>query len=176
MSIKTFFLDRDGVINKEKHYLYKISDFVFIDGVFDSCKYIQNLGFEIIIITNQSGINRGFYTEDDYLNLTRWMLDKFNKNNISILDVLYCPHGPNSGCFCRKPKPGMLLDAKEKYNIDMNNSWLIGDKENDIKAAKNAGIKNTILVKSGHIVSEYDSIALHHLDSIKEVNKVILKT
>ncbi|MDA8755369.1 D-glycero-beta-D-manno-heptose 1,7-bisphosphate 7-phosphatase [Candidatus Pseudothioglobus singularis] len=173
MSIKTIFLDRDGVINKEKHYLYKISDFVFIDGVFDSCKYIQNLGFEIIIITNQSGISRGFYTEDDYLNLTRWMLDIFNKNNINILDVLYCPHHPNSGCFCRKPKPGMLIDAKAKYNIDMGNSWLIGDKENDIKAAKNAGIKNTILVKSGHNIDEFNSNAKFVLDSIKNIHQVI---
>ena len=124
MTIRTIFLDRDGVINKEINYLYKIEDFEFIAGVFETCKYLINNNFQIIIITNQSGISRGYYTEAQYNILNNWMLEQFKKNNISILDVLHCPHMPDSNCDCRKPKPGMLIAAKNKYNIDMQNSWL----------------------------------------------------
>ena len=173
MPIKTIFLDRDGVINKEVNYLHKIDDFEFVDGIFKACIYFQNLGYKIIIITNQSGISRGYYDESDFEKITKWMLSKFEKNNINILDVFHCPHGPDSICECRKPKPGMLLKAKTKHNIDMKKSWMIGDKENDIKAANNAGIINTILVKSGHNVDEFNSNAKFILDSIKNIHKAI---
>jgi D-glycero-D-manno-heptose 1,7-bisphosphate phosphatase len=173
MTIKTIFLDRDGVINKEKKYLHQIQDFEFINGVFESCKYFSKIGFKIIIITNQSGIARGYYTNKDYENLTQWMLDKFKSEQINILDVFHCPHLPSDFCECRKPKPGMLLTAKTKHNIDMNNSWMIGDKENDIKAANNAGIMNTILVKSGHNVDEFNSNAKFVLESIKNIHQAI---
>jgi len=173
MAIKSIFLDRDGVINKEKNYLFKIEDFEFIDGVFDSCEYLQNLGFKLIIITNQSGISRGLYSENDFLILNDWMVNKFRKKSIEILDVFYCPHSPYDNCNCRKPKPGMLIEAKNKYNIDMEKSWLIGDKENDIKAANNAGIKNTILVRSGHRIDESNSKANYLMNSIYESKEII---
>ena len=173
MPIKTIFLDRDGVINKEVNYLCRIEDFVFIDGVFDACLFFQKLDYKIIIVTNQSGIHRGYYTQSNYESLTQWMLNQFNNNNIDILGVFHCPHLPELNCSCRKPKPGMLIKAKDKFNIDMKNSWMIGDKEADIKAANAAGIKNTILVKSGHKVDEKKSKAKFLLDSIKEVVKVI---
>ena len=117
MAIKTIFLDRDGVINKEVGYLHKIEDFIFIDGVFEACLSFKKLGYQIIIISNQSGIARGYFTLFDYEKLTKWMLNQFSKKNISILDVFFCPHGPKSKCSCRKPKPGMLVDARNKYNI-----------------------------------------------------------
>ena len=164
MSIKYIFLDRDGVINKEKNYLHKIADFECISGLFSSCKYFTSLNYKIIIITNQSGIARGYYTESDYQILNTWMLGEFKKNDIEILDIFYCAHLPESHCDCRKPKPGMFLTAKAKYNIDMKKSWMIGDKENDIKAANNAGITNTILVKSGHNIDEINSNAKFLLD------------
>ena len=170
---RAIFLDRDGVINQEVEYLYKIKDFYFIDGIFDSCVYLQKLGYKIIIVTNQSGIARGYYSEEDYQNLTQWMLSKFKNNKISILDVLHCPHGPDSSCDCRKPKPGMLLEAKTLYNIDMKNSWLIGDKEIDIKAANISGINKTILVRSGHKINVDKTNAMIVLDSIKKVNLII---
>jgi len=175
MTIKTIFLDRDGVINKEINYLHKIEDFEFINGVFEACQYLENLNYKIIITTNQSGISRGYYTESDFQKITKWMLSQFNNNNIDILDVIHCPHLPSDFCDCRKPKPGMLLKAKTKHNIDMKNSWMIGDKENDIKAANNAGIMNTILVKSGHKVDELKSNAKFILDSIKDIHQVINK-
>ena len=173
MPIKTIFLDRDGVINKEINYLHKIDDFEFIDGIFDACLYFQQLGYKIIIVTNQSGIARGYYSESDYQKLTQWMLGQFEKNNINILDIFHCPHGPNSGCNSRKPKPGMFLKAKAKYNINMEDSWMIGDMEADVKAANSAGIQNTILVRSGHKIDESISSARFILDSIEQSKQVI---
>ena len=173
MTIKTIFLDRDGVINKETNYLHKIEDFEFINGVFDTCQYFKSLNYKIIITTNQSGISRGYFTELDFQKVTNWMLDQFNSNNIEILDVIHCPHQPNDFCDCRKPKPGMLLTAQTKHNIDMKKSWMIGDKENDIKAANNAGITNTILVKSGHEINELNSNSNFILNSIKDIHQAI---
>ena len=170
---KTIFLDRDGVINREVQYLYKIDDFEFIDGIFDACLYFQNLGYQIIIITNQSGISRGYYTESDYQKVTQWMLAQFEKNNIDILDIFYCPHGPNSTCDCRKPNPGMFIEAKAKHNTDMTKSWMIGDKEVDVIAANSAGIDNVILVRSGHKIHESNSDAKIILDSIQQVKQII---
>ena len=173
MSIKTIFLDRDGVINKEVNYLYKIDDFEFTDGIFDACLHFLNLGFKIIIITNQSGISRGFYNESDYQKITQWMLAQFENKYINILDVFHCPHGPNSTCNCRKPMPGMFLNAKTKHNIDMKKSWMIGDKEVDVIAANASGINNTILIKSEHRIDESNSNASFFLDSIQQVKKII---
>jgi D-glycero-D-manno-heptose 1,7-bisphosphate phosphatase len=173
MPIKTIFLDRDGVINKEVNYLYKIKDFEFLEGIFNACIYFQKLGYEIIIITNQSGIHRGYYDESAFNKLTSWMLGEFEINNIKILDVFHCPHGPDSNCECRKPKPGMLLNAKNKYNINMSNSWMIGDKSDDIIAANNSGVHNTILLRSGHKIIESSSNAKFIFDSIIDSKKVI---
>lgn len=173
MTIKTIFLDRDGVINKEINYLHKIEDFEFIDGVFEACQFLQSLEYKIIVITNQSGISRGLYTNNDYQIITKWMVSQFMKNNISILDTFHCPHLPDSGCNCRKPKPGMLLEAKKKYNINMLESWMIGDKETDITAAISSGINNTILVKSGHKINEADSRAKFIIDSINQSSQII---
>ena len=173
MPIKTIFLDRDGVINKEASYLYKIDDFEFIDGIFDACLFFQKLGYKIIIITNQSGIARGYYSESDYQKLTQWMLGQFENKNIDILDIFHCPHGPNSTCDCRKPKPGMFLNAKTKHNIDMEQSWMIGDKERDIIAANSAGIDNTILIRSSHKIDESNSNAKIILDSIQQAKQII---
>ena len=173
MPIKTIFLDRDGVINKEVNYLHKIDDFEFIDGIFDTCQHFQSLGYKIIVITNQSGIYRGYYTEQDYQKVTQWMLNQFANENINILDIFHCPHGPDSTCNCRKPKPGMFLKAKTKYNIDMKNSWMIGDKEADVIAANAAGIDNTVLVRSVHEIDESNSEASFCLDSIQQSKQII---
>jgi len=173
MSIKVVFLDRDGVINKEVGYLHKISDFKFINGVFDSCNFFFSLGFKLIVITNQSGIARGIYKEEDFYKVNNWMINKFQEKGISILDVLYCPHGPNEGCECRKPKPGLFLNAKKKYDINMKKSWMIGDKETDIEAANNAGITQTILVRSGHEIDEINTISTFTIDSILNAKNIL---
>ena len=174
MQIKTIFLDRDGVINLDLNYLSEINDFKFIDGVFDACKHFIELGYKIVIVTNQSGIARGYFSNHDFKILTRWMLLEFESRQIDILDIFYCPHAPNDNCSCRKPMPGMFLKAQKKYNIDMKNSWIIGDKEEDIIAANNSGIKNTIIVKSGHKVNENSTKAKFILNSIHDSIQVII--
>tara|TARA_B110000008_G_scaffold279993_1_gene330423 strand:+ start:29850 stop:30377 length:528 start_codon:yes stop_codon:yes gene_type:complete len=173
MAMKTIFLDRDGVINIEKNYLHKIDDFEFISGVFDACSYFTNLGYKIIIITNQSGISRGYFSIKDFDILTKWMIKQFKSMEIEILDVFYCPHGPNDRCKCRKPMPGMLLEAQKKYRINMDSSWLIGDKEEDIIAGHKSGISNTIIVRSGHQIDELNSKAKFIVDSIYKSKNII---
>ena len=145
---KALFLDRDGVINVEKNYVYKIEDFEFIDGIFELAKSYQEKGFLIIVITNQAGIGRGYYTEEDFHKLNNWMIEQFKQRGIEITEVYYCPYHPTHGIgeylkdsYDRKPNPGMILKAQEKYNIDLSQSILIGDKESDIEAGRNAGIK-----------------------------------
>ena len=174
MSKKAIFLDRDGVINKEVNYLYKIENFEFINGIFESCLYFQNLGYIIIIITNQSGISRNFYTDNEYQKLSEWMLVEFSKHGIIIQDTFYCPHGPESNCRCRKPKPGMFIEAKNKHNINMKESWMIGDSEIDIQSANGADIQNTILVRSGKKIIGPTSNAKFILDSIRDAPNFIL--
>jgi len=143
---KAIFLDRDGVINIDKSYVCKIEDFEFVDGIFEVLHYFRKLGFLLIVVTNQSGIGRGYYTSEDFEKLTAWKLKALEKEGIFIDEVYHCPHDPDSGCGCRKPSPNMLLKAKEKFNIDMQSSWMIGDKKSDIDVGYNAGVKNTILI------------------------------
>lgn len=147
---KALFLDRDGVINIEINYLHRIEDFEFIDGIFNLCMYYQNLGYIIVVVTNQSGIAREYYTEHEFGVLTSWMRKEFEKYAVEIKKVYFCPHHPNiSGeCSCRKPKPGMLLDAAKEFDIDLSNSILVGDKETDIEAALNAGVTETYFFDS----------------------------
>ncbi len=150
MKQKAIFLDRDGVINIEKDYLYKIEDFEFIDGLFEALRYLQSLDYKLFVITNQSGIGRGYYKEDDFIALTKWMVEQFKNKDITISQVEYCPHAPEAECRCRKPKIGMIENIAKNFEIDFAHSWIIGDKESDIECGKNSGIKNTIQVKSGH--------------------------
>jgi len=146
---KALFLDRDGVINIDYGYVSKPEDFEFIDGVLDFIRNVQKKGYLPIIVTNQSGIGRGYYSLEDFKKLTAWMLDNMRQVGIKIdsSQVFYCPHSPEAGCSCRKPMPGMLLEAKKRFNIDMKNSWMIGDKPSDIKAAKSAGVRNCYLTE-----------------------------
>jgi len=171
--MRAVFLDRDGVINVEKEYLHTIEAFEFIDGVFEACNHFQHLGYKLVIVTNQSGIGRGYYTEDDFETLTLWMLKQFRKHGVLIDAVYHCPHIPDAACSCRKPNPGMLLQAAQEHNIDLSDSWMIGDKESDIIAAKTAGVSHTILVRSGHAINEKKTQADYLLDSIKESEAII---
>jgi len=163
---RALFLDRDGVVNVEKNYLYKKEDFEFIDGIFELCHYYQDLGYHLFIVTNQSGIDRGYYTEEDFHLLTRWMNEEFKKKGINIDHVYFCPHHPDiSGeCSCRKPKPGMLLEAQKDFAIDLQNSLMVGDKERDIEAALRAGVNET------YLFDESDTIT--HSKASKIINKL----
>ncbi len=173
MSAKIVFIDRDGVINIEKNYLYKIEDFEFIDGVFSSLRYLIELGYKIVIVTNQSGIGRGYYLQEQYDTLTQWVTTQFTNNNIDIFYILCCPHLPTDQCSCRKPNIGMIETISNKIDIDYKKSWVIGDKDSDIQLAINANIPNTIQVQSGHPFDVSKSNARYIINSIKDISNII---
>ena len=139
---KALFLDRDGTINVDYGYVHEPEKFVFIDGVFDFCRLAQEKGYLIIVVTNQSGIERGYFTEADFAMITKYMVNKFAEAGVTVTDVFHCPslEGPD-----RKPEPGMFLKAKEKYDIDMALSINIGDRDRDLEAGRRAGIGNNLL-------------------------------
>lgn len=168
---KALFLDRDGVINKEKNYLFQIEDFEFIDGIFETCRKFQKKGYLIIVITNQAGIARGKYTEKDYRILTEWMMKRFAAGGAIIDAVYHCPHHPDftGECNCRKPATGMLDQAKNDFDIDLGRSILVGDKESDIEAGLRAGVGANVLVKSGHVIDEKRTNADRVIDSISDL-------
>ena len=154
---KALFLDRDGVINVEKGYVNKIEDFEFIDGIFEVLGYFQESGYLLIIITNQAGIARGYYTEEDFHILNNWMLKQFEYKEIHIKKVYFSPYHPKYGIdryrkqtLCRKPNPGMIIEAQKEFNLDLFQCILVGDKESDIEAGINAGIGTNILIKNIH--------------------------
>lgn len=153
MKRNALFLDRDGIINIDKKYVHKIEDFEFCDGIFDLCDFFQEKNFLIFVVTNQSGIARSYYTQKDFEILSDFMLDEFKKRNIKITKIYHCPH--LSGCECRKPKPGMLLKAKEEFDIDMNNSYFFGDNLSDMQAGLNAGVKNLFLINQNFLSEEF---------------------
>ena len=166
---RALFLDRDGVINIEKDYLYKIEDFEFIDGIFELCRYYLSIGYKIFVVTNQSGIARGYYSESDFETLTEWMVREFALNDIYITAVYHCPHHPSiSGeCSCRKPKSGMFFLADDEYNIDFKNSIMVGDKERDIEASIGAGVvKSYLFDESGKIT---ESKATKIVNNLKDI-------
>jgi len=146
---KAIFLDRDGVINEDSSYVGKKEQFIFINKVFEALKKIQK-HYLIIIVTNQSGIGRGYYTYEDYIKVTNYMLEEFSKQGIKIEKVYYCPHVPDDNCKCRKPNPFFLLQAQKEYGINLSTSWVIGDKLLDIEMGKEAGCK-TLLIDSPYV-------------------------
>lgn len=144
---RALFLDRDGVINHDSGYTSSTENFQFIDGIFDLCHTAKQLGYLIIVVTNQAGIGRGYYSEAEFLKLTEWMCERFKAENAPITEVFYCPYHPEHGVgaykkdsFDRKPNPGMILRAAEKYKIDLAQSIMIGDKDSDMQAANKAGV------------------------------------
>jgi D-glycero-D-manno-heptose 1,7-bisphosphate phosphatase len=160
---KAAFLDRDGVINVDHGYVSSPEQFEFIDGVFDACRHLQQQGYLLIVITNQSGIGRGYYDEQQFHALTDWMKAQFQSHGATLTDVFFCPHHPVNAkppyqidCDCRKPAPGMLLQAINKYQVDPNQSLMLGDKKADMQAAKAAGVGRKVLVLSGQSLTEED--------------------
>lgn len=155
---RALFLDRDGVINHDSGYTSKVENFRFIEGIFDLCRAARRSGYLLIVVTNQAGIGRGYYSEQDFLMLTEWMCGQFEAEGAPVVDVFYCPFHPDHGVghykkdsFDRKPNPGMLLQAAERYGLDMQNSIMIGDKDSDMWAAKNAGVGVRCLYLTGEV-------------------------
>ena len=145
---KAVFFDRDGTLNEEVHYLHKIEDFKWIEGAIDAIKFCNDNGYLAIVITNQSGVARGYYPESDIMKLYDWMNDDLAKHGARLDGIYYCPHHPTGkvkeyaiDCDCRKPKPGMLFKAQKDHNIDLKSSYLIGDGVRDVECAEAAEVK-----------------------------------
>jgi D-glycero-D-manno-heptose 1,7-bisphosphate phosphatase len=168
---KAVFLDRDGVINREKEYLSRIEDFEFIPGVLASCREFVMRGYAVVVITNQSGIARGYYDLADFEKLTLWMKEQFLNAGAPLTAVYCCPHHPEitGGCECRKPEPALILQAAQEYNLDLSQSILVGDKESDVGAGLNAGIPIVFLVTTGHDIDSDQTKATKVIDSLDEI-------
>ena len=160
---KYIFLDRDGTINVEKLYLHKIEDFEYEAGVLKALEGLQKLGYKFIIVTNQAGIAKGYYTERDYLILEEFIEKDLLKKGIIIQKTYHCPHHPqgkipyNVNCECRKPKTGMFIKAIEEFNIDIENSYMVGDRFTDLKPADELGIY-PVLIKTGYGEDQLDAL------------------
>ncbi|MHA1491057.1 MAG: D-glycero-beta-D-manno-heptose 1,7-bisphosphate 7-phosphatase [Promethearchaeota archaeon] len=156
---RAIFLDRDGVINKEVNYLSNPKNFEFIKGSIKALKILKRKGYLLIVITNQAGIARGYFTEENLKKIHQKMISILDKSSVVLDDIYYCPHHPDftGPCDCRKPKPGMILKAQKKYNIDLKNSFMVGDTLRDIETGLTAKCK-TVLVLTGHGLKEKKKI------------------
>ncbi len=153
---RAVFLDRDGTINVEKNYLYRKEDFQFIPGVPEAISLLKDNGYLVIVVTNQAGVARGMYAEQQVEALHGYINSELRMWNTSIDGFYYCPHHPTAGigryrvkCSCRKPAVGLFEQSCADYNIEKDGSWMIGDNQSDIKAGKNFGLK-TVLVRTGY--------------------------
>ena len=145
MGSKAIFLDRDGVINADTHYPYLSGQIEFIPGIFDFCRKARAQGYLLIVITNQSGIGRGLFSEEQFHALMKWMMARFEKENCPLDAYYFCPHVDADKCNCRKPKPGMIIQAAKEWDVDVAQSVLIGDKERDVEAGRAAGLGKVVL-------------------------------
>jgi D-glycero-D-manno-heptose 1,7-bisphosphate phosphatase len=178
---KCVFLDRDGVLNKDIGYLKSPDQLMIIPGVIEALKKLKEAGFLLIIVTNQSGIAKGFFYEDELKKVHEELLAIFKKNNIYINDIFYCPHHKdgtvepyNILCDCRKPNTKMIKDAEIKYSIDLSKSYLIGDKDTDIQLAINAGLKS-FYVKNDMYDYDKNVVPDYIVANLAEAAELIIK-
>nr|WP_230326836.1 MULTISPECIES: D-glycero-beta-D-manno-heptose 1,7-bisphosphate 7-phosphatase [unclassified Serratia (in: enterobacteria)] len=181
--VPAIFLDRDGTINIDHGYVHEIDDFQFIDGVIDACRELKSMGFALVLVTNQSGIARGKFSEEQFMRLTEWMDWSMADRDVDLDGIYFCPHHPEAVieeyrqvCDCRKPQPGMLLQAQKELNIDLAASYMVGDKIEDMQAAAAAGVGTKVLVRTGKPVTEEGEKAADWvLNSLQELPAAIKK-
>lgn len=142
---KCIFLDRDGTLIEDKEFLNDPNNIVYIDGVFEGLKQLKQQGFKFVVVTNQSGVAKGIVDEKNVEEIHLKMKDNFNENDITFLDWLSAPYLSTSNHYYRKPNPGMLIEAALIYDLDLSQSWIIGDKLSDAEAGKNAGCKAVLI-------------------------------
>jgi len=148
-------------MNVDHGYVHEIDNFQFIDGAIDAMRELKKMGFALVMVTNQSGIARGIFNEDTFMQLTEWMDWSLADREVDLDGIYFCPHLPDAvveeyrqQCDCRKPQPVMLLSAQQELNIDMAASYMVGDKPEDMLAGKAAGVGKKVLVRSGKPVTE----------------------
>lgn len=179
------FLDRDGTINVEKDYLHRIEDFEFVPGAPEAIKALKDAGYLVIVVTNQSGVARGYYGLADVKHLHEHLSKSLAALKTGIDAYYICPHHPISGvgvfkqdCSCRKPRPGMLLDAAAEFNLDLSRSWMVGDKVSDVEAGFQAGVR-PLLVLTGHGQAEQGELRESKVEcfaNLAEATQFILRT
>jgi D-glycero-D-manno-heptose 1,7-bisphosphate phosphatase len=185
---KAAFLDRDGVINKDKEYVYRWEDFEFVPGAIEAMQKLQSAGYVLVIVTNHSGLARGYYTEVQYQKLTQLLRQHLTEHGVKVDGVYHCPHHPKGcvptlaeDCNCRKPKPGLLLQAARELGLSLSSSVMIGDKVSDVAAARAAGVSRAYSVDSdnaeaatekmdsdGHFASLLDCVTNHLINSSRK--------
>jgi D,D-heptose 1,7-bisphosphate phosphatase len=161
MSRKAAFIDRDGVLNEERAFVHRIEDFAFLPRAVEALRLLKAAGYLLVVVTNQSGIARGLYSEADYLALTEHMRERLAAAGVCLDAIEYCPHLPEAlveryraDCDCRKPKPGMLRRAIQALDIAPAASFLVGDRLADVEAGRTAGIGRCFLVRTGYALSD----------------------
>ncbi|MFD0966551.1 D-glycero-beta-D-manno-heptose 1,7-bisphosphate 7-phosphatase [Seminibacterium arietis] len=177
---KAIFLDRDGTLNIDYGYVHEIDQFHFIEGSIEALKKLKELGYLLVLVTNQSGIARGYFSEDEFLKLTEWMDWSLADRGVDLDGIYYCPHHPNGhgkyskNCDCRKPESGMLLQAIKELEIDPEQSFMVGDKIEDLQAGLNAKVRYNILVKTGKPIDDKSkALAYRIIDSIADLPNLI---
>jgi len=182
VSPRALFLDRDGVINVDRGYVCSPEQFELVDGIIDLCRHAFRLGYLLVVATNQAGIGRGYYTEADFLALSDWMCDAFRERGAPIAKVYYCPFHPEFGVGeyrresdCRKPAPGMILQAARDFDVDLRRSVLVGDKESDILAGIAAGVGCNVLYcpEIGGVKSFTTTLASHTATQLADVVRLL---
>ena len=155
---RALFLDRDGVINVDHGYVHTPEKFEFVEGIYDLCRLARQLSYLLVVVTNQAGIGRGYYSEDDFHRLTNWMCGQFTAHGVEIAKVYFCPDHPEHGIGryrrespMRKPNPGMILGAATEFSLDLADCVLVGDKASDIEAGRAAGVGCSLLFEPGVI-------------------------
>ena len=179
---KAIFLDRDGTLNIDHGYVHRIDDFHFIEGSIEALQKLKAMGFLLVLVTNQSGIARGYFSEEQFLQLTEWMDWSLADRGVDLDGIYYCPHHPQGqgeykqNCDCRKPKSGMLDQAIRELNIDPAQSFMVGDKAEDLLAAQSAKVRSKILVKTGKpITPEGERLADYVIDSIADLPNLLTR-
>lgn len=169
MNIKNFFFDRDGIINVDTSYPYQKSEIKFIDQSIKFLKYLTFRKKKIFIITNQSGINRGYYSTKDFLSLNTFFEDYFKKQSIKIYKTYYCPHLQEENCICRKPNNGLIKKALKEFNLRPHDSVMIGDQLSDVYAGIKSGFKLNFLVsrKKNIIFNDGRILVIKNVDEIR---------
>jgi D,D-heptose 1,7-bisphosphate phosphatase len=167
---KAIFFDRDGTLIVDKGYNCKISQLEFFSDTIKVLKHFSDLSYKLVIITNQSGIGRGYYSKNDYNVFQKRFLNELSINKIKINKIYYCPHHPNMNCECRKPSIFLVKKAQNYFNLNLSLSYFVGDKDEDIKCGRDSGCK-TVRIKSGYPQNETSDFFISSLIELIDVIK-----